>query len=71
MIIDTIPESIPRGAVVAVLKELGIAPNWCVSLELRQKGIYAEMFVKGENGLKVIDQAQGEVVTNKVFIRFD
>ena len=68
MIIDSIPESVPRGAVVAILKELGIDPNWCVSLELRQKGIYAEMFVKGENGVKIING--DEVATHKVFIEF-
>lgn len=68
MIIDTIPKSIPRGAVLAILKELGIDPAWCVSLELKQSGIYAEMFVKGDNGLKIIDG--DEVATHNVFIEF-
>lgn len=68
MVIDTIPESIPRGAVLAILREIGIDPNWCVSLELKQRGIYAEMFVKGENGVKVINH--DEVATHKVFIEF-
>lgn len=70
MVIDTIPESIPRAKVLEVLEQIGIDPKWCVSLELRQKGIYAEMFVKGEGNRKIIDEAQGEVVTHKVFIEF-
>lgn len=71
MLIPEVPESIPRAKVLEVLASIGIDPKWCVSLELRQQGIYAEMFAKGENGRKVIDEAQGEIVTNKVFIRFD
>lgn len=67
MLIDTIPESIPRGKVRAILREIGVDPKWCQSLELRPDGIYATMFVKGENGGKVIDG--DEVATHKVFIK--
>ena len=67
MVIDTIPESIPRGAVRAILRELGIDPKWCMSLELVPDGIYAEMAVKGEDGKKVID-GDG-LATHKVFIK--
>lgn len=70
MVIDTIPQSIPRAKVLEVLEQIGIDPKWCVSLELGQKGIYAEMFVKSPEGYKVIDEAKGEVAVNKVFIEF-
>lgn len=68
MVIDSIPESIPRGAMLAILREIGIDPKWCVSLELQRDGIYAEMFVKGENGHKVV--LRDEVATHKVYIPF-
>lgn len=69
MLIPEVPESIPRSAVMLVLREIGIDPAWCVSLELKQSGIYAEMFARSEAGYKIVNN--DEVATHKVFIRFD
>lgn len=69
MILPEIPESIPRGAVMAILRELGLDPKSLLSLELKHKGLYAETFAKDEAGKKIIEGDR--LVTNKVFIRFD
>ena len=71
MILPDIPESIPRGAAMAVLRELGLDPKNLISLELRHDGIYAERFALTEDGRKMLDPQQDNVITHKVFIRFD
>lgn len=70
MILPQVPDSIPRGAVTAVLRELGIDPNSTLSLRLDRHGIYAEVFAKDENGKKFYTM-NDEIATHNVFIRFD
>lgn len=69
MILPQVPESIPRGAVTAILTELGIDPNWCVSLRMEHKGLYAEVFARDEDGKKIVEGDR--LATHNVFIRFD
>lgn len=69
MLIPEVPESIPRSDVVAFLNSIGIDPAWCASIELRQNGIYAEMFARYPEGGKII--TNDGVATHKVFVRFD
>lgn len=69
MILPQVPDSIPRDAVNAVLRELGIDPSSTLSLRLDRHGIYAEVFAKDENGNKFF--SGDEIATHNVFIRFD
>lgn len=70
MILPQVPDSIPRGAVLAVLRELGIDPKSCISLRMDRQGIYAEVFALDDEGKKYFS-GNDEIATHNVFIRFD
>lgn len=70
MILPQVPDSIPRGAVLAVLRELGIDPGNCISLRMDRNGIFAEVFARDESGKKFVT-TNDEIATHSVFIRFD
>ena len=60
-VIPGVPESITRDAYIELFKAAGLQPWNTKTLTFRADGIYAEIFARDENDVKIVDPIEGMV----------
>lgn len=68
MTVPSVPESVPRPAVVDFCKSLGLDPSDVQALEFSPFGLYVTFFATDDTGHKISDGR--DAATHRIFVQF-